>query len=60
MEPIRISHICESESREDQDEEAYSDGLVERTCDNVHLVELQAGDWAGVPSKRPVCLTGTH
>jgi hypothetical protein len=43
-----------------EDEGTYSDGFVEGTCDDVHLVELQAADWTGMPGKRPVSLTSTH
>jgi hypothetical protein len=42
------------------DEGTYSDGLVERTCDDVHLVELEASNWTSMPGKRPVSLTSTH
>jgi hypothetical protein len=52
--------ISTSQPRSNQDEGTYSDSLIERTCDDVHLVELKAGDWAGMPCERPVSLTSPH
>jgi hypothetical protein len=57
--PFGYPRSTNQQSRGDK-EGTDSDGLIKRTCDDVHLVELEAGDWAGMPCERPVSLTSTH